>query len=61
MNLYQVQGKHKHLGEFDAGFCVDAKNEVWEAAPIIKWFKGKPLHFIVAYAKEKGWKLEHVA
>jgi len=61
MNLFQVTGKHKHLGDFCAGFCLDAKGDVWEAAPIIKWMKDKPIHFITAYCKDKGWQLEHVA
>ena len=55
MNLYQVQTER-----FVAGFCVDAKGDVWEAAPIIKWMKEKPLTFIISYCKNKGWKLNAV-
>jgi hypothetical protein len=58
MNLFQVKGKHKYLGDFSCGFCVDAKDTVWEAAPIIKWMKEKPLSFIISYCKEKGWDLK---
>lgn len=61
MNLYQVSGTHKYLGPFTAGFCLDAKGDCWEAAPIIKWFRDKPIHFLTAYAKDKGWKLEQVS
>ncbi len=52
MNLYQVSTPN-----WVAGFCVDAKGYVWEAAPIIKWMREKPLTFIVSYCKNKNWKL----
>lgn len=55
MNLFQIQSPR-----FVAGFCVDAKNIVWEAAPIIKWMKDKPLGFVASYCKTKGWSLIHV-
>lgn len=61
MNLFQVQGKHRFHGEFTASFCTDAKETVWEAAPIIKWMKEKPLSFIQAYCKDKGWTIQNVA
>lgn len=53
-DLYQITAPNK----FTAGFCVDAKGLVWETAPIIKWMKDKPIHFITDYCKHKGWKLE---
>lgn len=55
MNLFQVQAKH-----FVAGFCADAKNTVWEAAPIIRWMKDKPLSYIQYYCEKKGWTLIRV-
>ncbi len=42
---------------FVAGFCVDAKNLVWKAAPILKWLEEKPLYFVDSYCKKKGWEL----
>lgn len=56
MNLYQVTAPH-----FTAGFCLDAKELVWEAAPAIKWMKDKPLTFIQSYCQHKKWKLEYVS
>lgn len=55
MNLFQVQSPH-----FTAGFCVDAKNVVWEAAPILRWMKNKHLKFVEVYCKNKGWSLVSV-
>lgn len=54
-NLYQIVSPR-----FTAGFCVDAKDVCWEAAPIIRWLKDKPLSFITSYCKNKGWKLAEV-
>jgi hypothetical protein len=50
--LYQIK-----TPKFTAGFCIDANEMVWEAAPIIKWMKNKPLSFITSYCKNKGWEL----
>lgn len=55
MQLYQVQADGSR--PFTAGFCVDAKGDVWEAAPIIRWMKDKPLTFIRQYCQNKQWKL----
>ncbi len=55
MNLFQIKAPH-----FVAGFCLDARNVVWEAASVIKWFKGKPLGFVVSYCKSKGWEINAV-
>lgn len=56
MTLFSVSSKY-----FTAGFCVDAKNTVWQAAPIIAWMKEKPLYVVQSYCKKRGWKLEEVA
>lgn len=58
MNLYRVSGNHKKLGQFTAGFCVDAKNTVWKAAPILRWMQEKPFSFVASYCKNQGWQLE---
>jgi hypothetical protein len=50
--LYQVQSD-----KFTAGFCVDAKNTIWETAPVLKWMKDKPLYVAESYCRKKGWKL----
>jgi len=50
--LFQIEAP-----TFTAGFCVDKKNTVWKAAPILKWMEEKPLYFIDSYCKKKGWKL----
>lgn len=47
--------------KFAAGLCVDAKGDVWKAAPIIRWMEEKPLHFVQNYCKSKGWKLVYVS
>ena len=59
MNLYQVQADGPR--PFVAGFCTDAKGEVWAAAPIIGWMKDKPLEFLKQYCQRKGWKLVKIA
>lgn len=55
MNLFQI-----FAPRFTAGFCVDAKGTVWQAAPIIKWMRDKPLGFVASYCKSKGWTLVSV-
>ena len=55
MLLFQVHAEGDR--PFTAGFCVDAKNTVWRAAPIIKWMEEKPLDFIKQYCARKRWKL----
>lgn len=54
--LFQIQAPY-----FTAGFCVDAKNIVWKAAPIIRWLEDKPYSFVVDYCKKKGWRLLSVS
>jgi hypothetical protein len=53
--LYRIEAPH-----FVAGFCVDAKGLVWEAAPVLTWMREKPITFITDYCKHKGWKLQNV-
>jgi len=55
MNLYQVTTPS---GTY--GFCSDAKNLVWQAAPVIKWMREKPLSYIFGYCEKKGWKVTRV-
>ena len=50
--LFQIQND-----KFTAGFCVDKKNLVWRAAPILAWLEEKPLYFVDSYCKKRGWKL----
>ena len=57
MNLYQIETPKDVPRPFSAGLVIDAKGDVWEAAPIIRWMKGKPLSFIISYCKNKNWKL----
>ena len=59
MTLYQVQADGNR--PFTAGFCLDAKGDVWEAAPIIGWMKDKPIDFIKQYCMRKNWKLLKVS
>lgn len=56
--LYQVQADGPR--PFTAGFCIDAKGDVWAAAPIIKWMIDKPITFIIQYCQRKKWKLIRV-
>lgn len=58
MLLFQVQAEGDR--PFTAGFCVDAKNFVWKAAPIIRWMEDKPLEFIKQYCARKKWRLTKV-
>lgn len=55
MNLYQITSPY-----FCAGLCVDAKGTVWEAAPIIKWMREKPITFVIDYCKNKKWDIKNV-
>ena len=58
MILFQIQANTPRA--FTAGFCVDAQDTVWKAAPIIKWMEEKPLSFVKTYCVRKHWKLTRV-
>lgn len=59
MLLYQVQADGNR--PFTAGLCVDARGDVWRAAPIIRWMEEKPLEFIKQYCVRRGWKVIRVS
>lgn len=59
MILFQVQADGDK--PFTAGFCVDAKELVWKAAPKIRWMEEKPLEFIKQYCARKKWRLVKVS
>lgn len=53
--LYRVVAPH-----FVAGFTVDERGYIKEAAPILKWARGGRLPRVEAYAKRRGWTVEVV-
>jgi hypothetical protein len=57
IHVFQIQADANVRKPFTAGFCVDAKETVWKAAPIIRWMEDKPLSFIREYCKRREWKL----
>jgi hypothetical protein len=52
IRLFQIKAPH-----FVAGFCVDAKNTIWKAAPIIRWLEDRNLYVAESYCRKRGWKL----
>lgn len=55
MSLYQITAEH-----FVAGFETTKGGLINRAPPIIYYMRGWTIIRATAYAKKKGWKLEHV-
>ena len=53
--LYAINSKY-----FSAGLIVD-NGVVSDAAPIIKWMRGKSMDYVIEYCGKKGWKIEVVS